>query len=106
MTDLREQRGNANRWQGVRYETVEDFNAGDRPGWVKLNEDTPAYRLGARWYVRCMSGVVMGRLGENHTVTEHEDGTITVEPSLVMHNGWHGWLRHGEFEMLEAGSPV
>ena len=40
-----------------------------------------------------------------HTVTEHEDGTITVTPSIVVSyperedgNGgqsWHGWLRAG-----------
>lgn len=37
-----------------------------------------------------------------HTVTEHPDGTITVEPSILIHptakkgdQGWHGWLRAG-----------
>jgi hypothetical protein len=32
---------------------------------------------------------------ENHVVTEHVDRTITVNPSLVMPSGWHGWLRAG-----------
>jgi len=39
----------------------------------------------------------------NHTVTEHEDGTVTVSPSiLVTHNNeqdgnvrWHGFLERG-----------
>jgi hypothetical protein len=29
-----------------------------------------------------------------HTVTEHEDGTITVHPSIVTPT-WHGWLDRG-----------
>lgn len=31
-----------------------------------------------------------------HQVEIHEDGSISVSPSLVMPGGWHGWLRHGE----------
>lgn len=31
-----------------------------------------------------------------HKVIEHEDGTITVEPSIVS-NKWHGWLERGEW---------
>ena len=31
----------------------------------------------------------------SHQVVEHDDGTITVSPSLVMPSGWHGWLEHG-----------
>lgn len=42
-----------------------------------------------------------GRLGA-HTVTEHEDGTITVRPSILLTAGdgkqWHGWLTRGEWE--------
>lgn len=34
-----------------------------------------------------------------HTITEHEDGTITVSPSLhLIHDGvtkYHGWLERG-----------
>lgn len=36
-----------------------------------------------------------------HTVTEHEDGTITVSPSILIttHLGsWHGYLKHGVWE--------
>jgi hypothetical protein len=29
-----------------------------------------------------------------HAVTEHEDGTITVHPSIVT-STWHGWLERG-----------
>lgn len=31
---------------------------------------------------------------EDHEVTEHEDGTITVEPSIDA-GTWHGFLRRG-----------
>jgi len=35
-----------------------------------------------------------------HTVTEHEDGTITVSPSILIYPhhdgpGWHGFLERG-----------
>lgn len=51
-----------------------------------------------------------GRIGSlaKHEVTEHEDGTITVVPSILVHArpehgdvaerpGWHGHLSHGEW---------
>ena len=33
----------------------------------------------------------------NHTITEHEDGTISVQPSILMHGHKHGEAtqRHG-----------
>lgn len=36
----------------------------------------------------------------NHEVVEHEDGTITVSPSILVDNGtggqqWHGYLERG-----------
>ena len=33
-----------------------------------------------------------------HQITEHEDGTITVHPSIEIKNShgvWHGWLERG-----------
>jgi hypothetical protein len=66
---------------------------------VKVPEDAPAYRIGARWFVRCMMDSVIGRLGPDHTVTEHEDGTITVSPSILDERPgcgtYHGWLERG-----------
>jgi len=49
------------------------------------------------WYVRAPDGAVATIGFENHSVAEHDDGTITVSPSIVMPNGncWHGWLQHG-----------
>ena len=31
----------------------------------------------------------------DHEVEEHDDGTITVSPSIVTSDGWHGWLDRG-----------
>ena len=50
----------------------------------------------------------MGTLGDGsgvkcHTVIEHEDGTITVTPSILIssHEGsWHGYLKRGVWEEI------
>lgn len=49
------------------------------------------------WYAAC-PGNHLANLGA-HTVTEHEDGTITVSPSIKVSNQevelWHGHLTKG-----------
>lgn len=45
-----------------------------------------------KWWLRPPRGS-MGDL-DGHTVTEHEDGTITVEPSIAG-DDWHGYLERG-----------
>lgn len=51
-----------------------------------------------------VAGFGIGRLG-NHTVTEHEDGTITVSPSILVETGdgrrWHGYLERGVWRALD-----
>lgn len=47
-----------------------------------------------------MARAPRGHLGDlsNHDVTEHEDGTITVSPSIQITDGdgqWHGYLERG-----------
>ena len=43
----------------------------------------------------------------NHKVTEHEDGTITVSPSILIQTGpnmawkWHGYLERGVWRECE-----
>jgi hypothetical protein len=40
---------------------------------------------------------LLGNLA-NHTIIEHEDGTITVSPSILVGNGdisWHGFIENG-----------
>jgi hypothetical protein len=53
------------------------------------------------WQVTCPDGTQGSLNPEIHTVTEHEDGTITVHPSLdfskAPYFGWHGWLVRGVF---------
>ena len=58
----------------------------------------------AKWEPRMAWWEVVAPTGETcllnpavHTVTEHEDGTITVIPSIVMPAGqkWHGFLTRG-----------
>lgn len=44
------------------------------------------------WWIR-PPGDHLGSL-RDHEVTEHDDGTITVSPSIVT-EGWHGWLERG-----------
>jgi hypothetical protein len=39
----------------------------------------------------------LGALG-GHTVIEHEDGTITVTPSILITDGWTKCTRHGHLE--------
>ncbi len=49
------------------------------------------------WYA-CTPNGHLGNL-KNHEVVEHEDGTITVSPSILVGQGdvdvWHGYLEHG-----------
>ena len=39
----------------------------------------------------------------SHRITEHEDGTITVSPSILLKGGrgesWHGFLKRGVWEL-------
>jgi hypothetical protein len=53
-------------------------------------------RLNGIW----MANAPGGALGDltNHEVVEHEDGTITVSPSILIDDGeakWHGYLERG-----------
>ena len=51
------------------------------------------------WY--CLAPSVDGQASaignlSNHSIEEHEDGTITVSPSiLIMPSGYHGFLERG-----------
>lgn len=50
------------------------------------------------WAAKLPNGLRCGL--SKHTVTEHEDGTITVSPSILTTNGeggesWHGFLEKG-----------
>jgi hypothetical protein len=52
------------------------------------------------WYAVTPDGRIA--LLSNHTVTAHENGSITVSPSILVRGGWspgewHGWLVRGEW---------
>jgi hypothetical protein len=56
-------------------------------------------RFDGVWYAMCPQGRTVYNLGllgalSGHEVTEHDDGTLTVSPSIVA-DGWHGWLERG-----------
>lgn len=55
----------------------------------------------AGWYCRPPWKHAGGNLN-GHAVTEHEDGTISVSPSILITipgvGEWHGWLRKGVWE--------
>lgn len=64
---------------------------------------TSAAKIQGRWWVTVPTARQAVPLSDAHTVVEHDDGTITVSPSLVYSTPdrpdyWHGWLRAGKFE--------
>ena len=69
-------------------------------GELRLAECDYGYSPQAgEWQAR-PPGCNLGSL-KDHDVTEHEDGTITVSPSIVVCDEypgaieWHGYLEHG-----------
>jgi len=54
-------------------------------------------KIKATWYA-CTPNGLLGNLA-NHEVTEYEDGTISVSPSILVDGGqpdqWHGFLERG-----------
>jgi len=46
------------------------------------------------WSVKAPDGSGCSLNPNIHHVTEHEDGTITVSPSIITRT-WHGWLKRG-----------
>lgn len=79
------------------------MNAKHISGHAQLDEDVVCYwKAGTEWLIylpRCGTGRI-----SNHNIVEHDDGTITVTPSIVMSghdNGTptqrHGFLTKGEW---------
>lgn len=54
------------------------------------------------WYANTPNSL-LGNL-KGHEVTEHEDGTISVSPSILVNDGrpnaWHGYLEHGTWRAV------
>lgn len=66
------------------------WRAGPKPGSV-MRVQTAGSVL---WFVVCPNGAHGTLSPRNHSVVEHDDGTITVQPSIVA-PGWHGFLERG-----------
>jgi hypothetical protein len=65
------------------------------PGdYCKVPADVRLGRI-ITWIVVDPTGAAGSVIPENHAVIEHDDGTISVSPSLIMPGGWHGFLKHG-----------
>ena len=92
--------------QGTRLPDAEFGTPG--PGWdawqngscaagsyMKVAHDKHGCGSKPWWFIVDPRGDV-GRI-ETHTVTEHEDGSVTVSPSIAPYEagGWHGYLEHG-----------
>jgi hypothetical protein len=63
-----------------------------------LNIGEYAKWVDGSWYGRCPSGGLANMA--NHNVTENDDETISVQPSILvyttnMHPEWHGYLTDG-----------
>lgn len=78
--------------QGIRR----DYNDNTLPQAGEYGKDEIGH-----WYCVPPNTDLLGNLS-NHTVIEHEDGTITVSPSILigLRNGehrkeWHGYLERG-----------
>lgn len=87
--------------QGKRHDFTDDHWTDLEPG------DYGKCLTDGEWYFRPpMSGEFYSGIGglKLHTIVEHEDGTITVSPSILTtgHHGkqWHGYLRNGIWEEI------
>ncbi len=82
--------------QGRRVDVGDEWRD-SRPGdYCKVPEDEGIRRKDGQpvWYLRDPRGDVGALM--THTVEEHDDGTITVKPSIDNPpHGWHGFLERG-----------
>jgi hypothetical protein len=73
---------------------------------VEYPPDIRPFEPGDYMFVRTPQGTrelwfrdPVGMVGRcvSHTLTEHDDGTVTVESSIADEGegSWHGWLRQG-----------
>lgn len=68
----------------------------DEKGHLLLSEGDYGKDSEGLWFCR-PPGCHMGCLAK-HNVIEHEDGTISVSPSILLDDGehkWHGYLEKG-----------
>lgn len=88
--------------QGKRYA---DLTSEERADWHERMEPGGYRRVqepDGTWTWECMAPGGHGGNLANHDITEHDDGAITVSPSILIRGGrsmevehWHGFLEHG-----------
>ena len=70
----------------------------DEEGHIHLHAGEYGKDGDGLWYIMPPGMVTGCGVLSKHKVTEHEDGTITVSPSILItnHTGqWHGFLERG-----------
>lgn len=73
-----------------------------RESLLDYEEGDYGQRWDGIWWLKTPGGL-FARLDDRWRVEEHEDGTITVVPSINLGNGrWHGYLTRGEFITLDS----
>lgn len=74
----------------------EDFFDAYEPVWWKREVRRQNGEIETLWLTRHPGADHHGQLNPAHTITEHDDGAITVSPSIQCQCcGWHGFLEHG-----------
>lgn len=86
--------------QGKRVENFDEAKDGERyiPGCYWPGRTLNDGRI--EWWIVDPKGMIGALNPGRHQVTEHEDGTITVSPSIVSTipehgHDYHGWLERG-----------
>ena len=71
----------------------------DEDSNLLLSQGDYGQDINGEWFARppnCHTGSL-----KTHEVIEHDDGTITVNPSIIIcnngNNFYHGYLKHGEW---------
>ncbi len=71
----------------------------DSKGWFKLEPGDYCKTPQGEWMARVPDARFSTGSLAGHDVIEHEDGTITVSPSILHREPpigeWHGYLEHG-----------
>lgn len=76
----------------------------DRPGdYGRLKRTLGQVHGSARmlwWSLKAPDGSVCSLNPNMHHVIEHDDGTISVSPSIIT-STWHGWLKKGVWTKID-----
>ncbi len=74
----------------------------DADGHLVLDAGDYGQHPNGEWHAWPPNTDLCGSL-RKHTVVEHDDGTITVSPSILVSNEsetWHGYLEKGEWRTI------